>query len=127
MESAHRALLQIAPGPYRTVVDLGCGDGTLLSKIPAQRRVGVESDPVRARHARNLDRIVVADCTIADTVQRVLDDERPDLVIAQRDRNPPHTLSGYPVLSYSYESGAAPPQLVRSAANGDDVRTRRTA
>lgn len=109
--AAHRALLQAAPGPFRTVVDLGCGDGTLLSKIPAQRRVGIEHDAARARHAR-IDRVVVGDCTDRALVERVLAEEQPDLVIAQRDRNPPDTLLGYPVLSYSYEPNAALPQVL---------------
>lgn len=112
MDAAHRQLLDVLTGPYGTVLDLGCGDGTLLSKVPARRRVGVERDSERARHARTLDRVVEGDCTDPGLVQRVLDEERPDLVIAQSDRNPPHTLAGCSILSYSYEAGAAPPQLV---------------
>src|SRR5690606_3007959 len=90
-DAAHRTLLQAAPGPFGTIVDLGCGDGTLLTKIPARRRVGIERDPARARHAR-VDRVVVGDCTDRALVERILSEERPDLVIAQRDRNPPDTL-----------------------------------
>lgn len=110
-DAAHAALLSVAPGPFGTVVDLGCGDGTLLSKFPARRRVGVEADPARARHAR-LDRVVVGDCTDRALVAKLLDEERPDLVIAQRDRNPPDTLPGHRILSYSYEASAALPVLV---------------
>ena len=125
MDAAHRQLLDVLTGPYGTVLDLGCGDGTLLSKIPARRRVGVERDTVRARHARTLDRVIEGDCTDPALVQRVLDEERPDLVIAQSDRNPPHTLTGCSVLSYSYEQGAAPPRLLGDTHG--DVRTRRSA
>jgi hypothetical protein len=53
-------------------------------------------------------------------VQRVLNEEHPDLIIAQAARNPPESLPGHVVLSYSYETGAAPPALVRT--HGTDVR-----
>jgi hypothetical protein len=120
-DAAHRRLLDaLSPGPFGTVLDLGCGDGTLLSKIPAARRVGVEIDPARARHARTLDRVIEGDCTDATLVQRVLNEEHPDLIIAQAARNPPESLPGHVVLSYSYETGAAPPALVRT--HGTDVR-----
>lgn len=129
MNEAHRALLAVAgPGPYRTVVDLGCGDGTLLSKIPAQRRIGVERDPGIAECAKQrLDRVILGDCSIQCEQFWADENTAVDLVIAQRDRNPPETLRGYTVLSYSYEAGAEPPKLigpdgrehVRSGRTGD--------
>lgn len=111
-DAAHSTLLAtIAGRVFDTVVDLGCGDGTLLSKIPAKRRVGIEADAARARHAR-LDRVVVSDCTDRALVEKILAEERPDLVIAQIDRNPPDSLPGYSILSYSYEPGAPEPRLI---------------
>jgi hypothetical protein len=109
-QAAHARLLACLSGPYGTVLDLGCGDGALLSRIPAQRRIGIEHDSSRARHAR-IDRVVVGDCTNAALLTQVLAEEQPDLILAQRDRNPPDTLPGL-VLSYSYEPGAAPPALL---------------
>jgi len=113
MNKAHQELLQTLWGAeYRTVLDLGCGDGTLLTKIPCTRRVGIESDPHVAKEAETrLDRVIVGDCTDAALLSKVLSEEYPDLVIAQRDRNPADTLRDYPVLSYSYENGADPPIL----------------
>jgi hypothetical protein len=113
MDTAHRGILRVAGhGPYGSVLDLGCGDGSLLRKIPARRRVGIEADSARARHAQDLDRVIEGDCTDRALLTRILDEERPDLIIAQRDRNPPETLSGWRVVSYSYEPNAAPPALV---------------
>lgn len=113
MQAAHNRLLEaVGPGPYGTVVDLGCGDGTLLSRIPAKRRVGVELQAKACREAeQRLDRVVQDDCMRPLTL---LHEEKPDLVIAQRERNPPETLTGYRVLSYSYEEGAEPPQLIET-------------
>lgn len=125
MNAAHARLLAVAGGPFNTVLDLGCGDGTLMSRLPAKRRVGLESDPTRAAlAAKKVDRVVVGDCVDAITVGALLDDERPDLVIAQRDRNPVSTLSGYRVLSYSYESGAMPPCVIEVAQNVDESSIR---
>jgi hypothetical protein len=122
MDTAHRGILRVAGhGPYGTVLDLGCGDGTLLREIPARRRVGIEADSDRARHAQDLDRVIEGDCTDRALLTRILDEERPDLIITQRDRNPPETLSGWRVLSYSYELNAAPPVLVEP----DDGELRR--
>jgi hypothetical protein len=106
MAAAHtRVLAPIKGMAFDTVVDLGCGDGSLLLKIPAKRRIGVESDPKRAEKAiKRLDHCVVGDCT-SPLLAAVLKIHKPDLVIAQKDRNPPETLAGYRVLSYSYESG----------------------
>lgn len=54
MRRAHRVVLQaIGPGPFETVVDLGCGNGRLLSQVPARRRIGVECDPAAAAAARS--------------------------------------------------------------------------
>jgi hypothetical protein len=116
MQAAHNRLLEaVGPGPYQTVVDLGCGDGMLLSRVPAKRRVGVEFNSEACdQAAKRLDRVVRGDCTRHNFVQALLQHEKPDLVIAQRDRNPAETLTGYRVLSYSYEGGAAPPQLIET-------------
>jgi hypothetical protein len=105
MNAAHRPLLQAAGGPYNTILDLGCGDGTLASKISARRRIGVESDPERANAAeKRLQRVVRADCTDPRVVADLLREERPDLVIAQRSRNRLDSFpSGVRVLSYSYD------------------------
>lgn len=113
--SAHNTLLAaIGPGPFDTVVDLGCGDGSLLMKIPARRRIGFESDPVKAKlAAEKLNRVVTEDCTNPVFLE-LLHTFKPDLIIAQRDRNPAHTLDGYRVLSYSYEAGADAPQLIEA-------------
>jgi hypothetical protein len=114
MNTAHARLLKLIDGrTFGTVVDLGCGDGTLLSRIPAKRRIGVESDPVRAAaaKARGIE-VGGFDCTDARLVNGLTTYYRPDLVVAQRDRNPPETLKGYRVLSYSYDEGAAPPELI---------------
>lgn len=108
MNAAHDVLLMEAAGlKYGTVIDFGCGDGTLLKKVQARRRVGVEKDPDRARAAeRNVDRVVVGDCQDRALVDRLMLEERPSLVLAQRDRNPAEQFSGCDVLSYSYEGGA---------------------
>jgi trans-aconitate methyltransferase len=66
MHRAHDALLNTIAGlTFERVVDLGCGDGTLLSRIPANRRVGIEIDGARAAKARGkVDRVEVADAPI---------------------------------------------------------------
>jgi len=91
------------------VIDLGCGDGTLLRKVPATRRVGVEQ--LSTTVTDGLDRTAYFDCTDRTLVARLVEEERPDLVIAQRDRNPPDQFE-CDVLSYSYE-GAASAALVK--------------
>lgn len=113
MHAAHNRLLEaVGPGPYETVLDLGCGDGTLLSRIPAKRRVGIESDAIAWSEAnKRIERAIRGDCTRQPFVDAVIQAEKPDLIIAQRHRNPPETLAGYKVLSYSYENEAEPPQL----------------
>lgn len=114
--TAHSKLLAaIDPGTtFDCVVDLGCGDGELLLKVPARRRVGVETHSVSAFMAEmRLDKVIVGDCTSPEVLQQVFA-EKPDLIIAQRNRNPVESLPGYLVLSYSYDADAAPPQLVRS-------------
>lgn len=117
MRAAHDRLLAVLAGQtFGTVLDLGCGDGTLLRRIPARRRVGVESSPETAARARQrLDRVVDGDCAYPALVRRLIAEECPDLVIAQRYRNPPGTLTGTRVLSYSYEPDAPPPVLLTSA------------
>jgi hypothetical protein len=108
-DAAHARLLSMIAGrSFDTVIDLGCGDGTLLSKIPAKRRIGVESDPTRAKKAQGrIDRVVVGDCTDPVVVDGVLREELPDLVVAQRDRNSPDLLRSWAaLLAYSYEPGS---------------------
>jgi hypothetical protein len=107
MDAAHaRILAAIGPHSFGTVVDLGCGNGALLKRIQATRRVGVESDSARAALAeRGLDEVICADCTAAG-IRRLLEMERPDLVIAQAVRNPPETLAEFRVLSYRYDEPA---------------------
>jgi len=114
MHSAHSRLIEAAgPGPYQTVLDLGCGDGTLLSRIPAKRRVGIESNSDTWQLAsKRVDRAILGDCTRQSFVQAVIEAEKPDLIIAQRDRNPPVIFKDANVLSYSYEEGAEPPRLI---------------
>lgn len=106
MEAAHRMLLSEVSADYGTVVDLGCGNGLMLSQVFAQRRIGIESDPDRAARAQErLDCVIVGDCTDAALIAAIIEQERPDVLIAQRYRNPPETLpDGVRVLSYSYES-----------------------
>jgi hypothetical protein len=60
MDEAHAMVLQaIGPRLVESVIDLGCGNGVLLSKIPARRRVGIESDVRKVggdvRHGRIQD------------------------------------------------------------------------
>lgn len=108
MDAAHSMLLALLSGPYRCVLDLGCGNGALLAKIPAARRVGVESDDGRALRAFDrVDHVYAVDCTNPVALALILKTERPDLVIAQAIRNPPHTVPGdVAVLSYSYDEPA---------------------
>lgn len=102
MQEAHNVLLGALQPPYKTILDLGCGDGVLLSKIAAKRRVGVESDPRVAKLAGNrLDRVIVGDVTDHEWVAKIIAEEQPDLVIAQRDRNP--LVKAPLVLYYTYE------------------------
>ncbi len=106
MQEAHSKLLAALKPPYNTVLDLGCGDGVLLAKIPAKRRIGIESDPRVAQLAeKRLDRVVQGDCTDDALVNRILQEEQPDLIIAQDVRNPITTLTAPAVLSYNYETG----------------------
>lgn len=115
MNEAHRRLLEPLKMPYKTILDLGCGDGVLLSKIAATRRVGVEIDPRIAKLAEyRIDRVVVGDVTDPALVTQLLAEEKPDLVIAQNVRNPPDTLRVPFVLSYSYDSGE-PPCLLKES------------
>jgi hypothetical protein len=114
MTDAHAALLRALPAEsFGTVVDFGCGDGALLAQIPATRRVGVEREPdrVRAARARGIEAIV-GDVTDPAVRAKALA-HGADLVIAQRERNPAAQFSGVHVLSYSYEPGAAEPQVER--------------
>jgi hypothetical protein len=105
MQQAHAQLLAQLYPPYKTILDLGCGDGLLASKIPAARRIGVEQDQRVAKLAeRRLDRVIVGDVTNKDLVNKILAEEQPDLVIAQRDRNPVETLRAPTILSYTYEN-----------------------
>jgi hypothetical protein len=123
MQAAHAPLLSRAGGPYETIVDLGCGDGTLASKIPAKRRVGIEADPARAAAARTrLDHVEEVDCT-SDAARMLLAREQPDLVIAQVVRNPPETLRDYRVLSYSYDE----PFVRLEEPHGSDLHAQRSA
>lgn len=113
-DTAHNTLLNALQGPYSVVLDLGCGDGTLLAKVPAKTRIGVESDPVKAKKAETrLDKVVVGDCTDPAMLQTLLKTYLPDLVIAQRDRNPITQFHGYKVLSYSYDTSEPPRLLVQ--------------
>jgi hypothetical protein len=102
MDAAHaRILAAIGPGPFRCVVDFGCGNGALLRKIPAERRIGVESDG--KKRSTGLDDVYWGDCTDPYIIDKVLSNEQPDLIIAQAHRNPPEMFLGYRVLSYSYD------------------------
>jgi len=103
MFAAHAVLLQALPNrSFETVIDLGCGDGALLRQIAARRRVGVESNILI--HPYGLDRTVYQDCQNAGLLDRLFKEEHPDLVIAQRQRNPPELLTcDCDILSYSYE------------------------
>lgn len=106
---AHNRLLKAIGGPWHVVLDLGCGDGALLAKVPATRRVGVEMDPMKATKAKTwLDRVVVGDCTNQTFVSALITEEQPDLVIAQNIRNPLDTLKAKSVLTYSYDTGELP-------------------
>jgi hypothetical protein len=106
--AAHEVLLKKLEGmEFGTVLDLGCGDGTLLTKIKCERRVGVESDPARANKAKGrIHRVEQGDCTDPVFLHNLFASEFPiNLVIAQKDRNPAHKLppgSAY-VLLYTYE------------------------
>lgn len=105
---AHDRVLSVLPLQlYRTIVDLGCGNGALARKIPATRRVGVEQDVARAAVAQaQLDQVYIGDCQDRLWVNTLIAGEQPDLIIAQQDRNPPETLpANIAVLSYSYEAG----------------------
>lgn len=103
-QAAHTVLLSKLTGPYGTVVDLGCGDGTLLTQVRCKRRVGVESDSARAKAASaKLDRVILGDCQDPAVLYKLFMEEQPDLIIAQRDRNPAETLQPAKVLSYTYE------------------------
>jgi hypothetical protein len=106
MQEAHGKLLAELNPPYNTVLDLGCGDGVLLSKIAAKRRVGIESDDRVAMLASNrVDNVIIGNCMDAELVNTILNKEKPDLVIAQNKRNPAHTLTAPAILSYNYETG----------------------
>jgi hypothetical protein len=108
MRAAHRVLLEQINGlDFDTVLDLGCGDGTLLMQIPALRRIGVESNAdVALIAAKTLTHVVTGDCTDRRIVDRLLAEWRPSLVIAQADRNPVGQFPGHCwVLTYSYENG----------------------
>lgn len=60
MQRAHAVVLAaLGPGPYGSVLDLGCGNGQLLLKIPAGIRLGVEVDPGRAAAAAKHPELVV--------------------------------------------------------------------
>jgi len=106
MQAAHNRLLNELQPPYKTILDLGCGDGVLLSKIPATRRVGIETDARIAKLAENrINRVVVGDCTDDTLVNKILVEEQPDLILAHDTRNPIHTLVAPAILSYNYETG----------------------
>lgn len=108
MQAAHAKLLAALNPPYNTILDLGCGDGVLLSKIPCKRRIGVEADERVAKlAAKRIDRVVVGDCTDHDWIFKLIEEEKPDLVIAQEVRNPVESIKNvFPnVLSYNYETG----------------------
>lgn len=108
-ETAHRIMLDYLPKEaLHTVLDLGCGDGTLLKKIPAQIRIGVEADEQRAKKARQRGVIaLLGDCMDIALVRQIVAANRPELIIAQRFRNPTNTLREFKcfVLSYDYASG----------------------
>ena len=108
-DKAHDKLLRFIDGiNTSTVIDLGCGDGTLVAKIPADVRIGIETVEERAVSARKRGVLAfTGDCTDRDTLERICKDTKPDLIIAQRFRNPPESLSDYGcrVLSYDYEGG----------------------
>lgn len=113
--AAHARLLEaLGSRTWRTVVDLGAGNGALLGKVPATIRIAVESDPTRAARIPEGVTVRIADCTqpgiLAGLYAKLGSD---DLVIAQRTRNPPtfFTARAFWLLSYSYESGAPAPQL----------------
>lgn len=110
--AAHAKLLAALPNAtWNCVLDLGCGDGTLLAKVAAKRRVGIESEPERAVAAgKRLDRVVLGDCCEEAMLRTTIQQESPDLIIAQahrNDRNDP-LFHGRAVLSYSYDA----PQFV---------------
>jgi hypothetical protein len=110
MDAAHAMILAQLEGPYRCVLDLGCGNGALLAKMPAQRRIGVESDSARVRVARSrLDEVYSGDCTYDQLLAYIVRTEHPDLILAQVHRNSPEQFPGYRVLSYSYDE----PQFAR--------------
>ncbi len=115
MNAAHDVLLDTLTNTNRvrwqTAIDLGCGDGTLLRRIPAKRKIGVEQD--HTKQPEGLDRTILADCTFQAFVDILMAEEKPDLVIAQKDRNPPEMFKDCDVLSYSYEGGQTTAQLIR--------------
>jgi SAM-dependent methyltransferase len=79
MEDAHRPVVTAAvaalAGSGGNVVDLGCGNGALLDKIAAAARgvlpFGIDLDPARIEHARQLHRDAAADFIVGD----IFDDE----------------------------------------------------
>ena len=107
--NAHDALIHAMPGgDLGTVIDLGCGDGTLLNRTCALVQIGIERDESVADKARRNGVFVhTGDCTDKALIYRVIGSNKPDLIIAQRFRNPPESLSDYGcrVLSYDYEGG----------------------
>ena len=115
-DAAHKTLLSVAGSrTWRTVVDLGAGNGTLLMKMPAKIRIAIESDPKRATHIPDNVTTRVVDCTqpgALDALYAKLGAD--DLVIAQAVRNPPGFFArrAFWLLSYSYEPDATPPQLL---------------
>jgi hypothetical protein len=106
MDAAHATLLQVlGPKRWGTVIDLGCGDGTLLSKVNADVKIGVEKDPeiYKLAAARGYE-VWQMDVQDQESVQSLIDEVYPDLIIAQWDRNPVGTLNTTgQVLYYTYE------------------------
>lgn len=69
MELAHQVVASVAPAHVRTAIDLGCGNGRLLSLINADLRHGVEGDPARAERARERG-LLVRDGNLLDLPER---------------------------------------------------------
>jgi len=116
MNAAHTVLVDFIHAlpstvTLNTVLDLGCGDGTLLAKIGAKRRYGVEYDEARARAmVAGIDHITISriDVFLSRYTHIIGTGGRPadlTLIALERLEEQPTLiplLVGYRLLVYSY-------------------------